>query len=446
MGQDVGASGFCRDCFAPAGENDRRCAACRSPRLIRHPELHQLTTAHLDCDAFYAAIEKRDDPSLRDKPVIVGGQHRGVVSTACYIARIRGVRSAMPMFTARKLCPEAVVISPNMAKYAAVGREVRALMLDLTPLVQPLSIDEAFLDLKGTERLHGRSAALSLGHLAQRIEKEIGITVSIGLSHNKFLAKMASDLDKPRGLSVIGKAETLAFLAARPVGAIWGVGKAMQTELAKDGITMIAQLQTRDRNDLMRRYGTLGARLYHLSRGEDARSVSTEDETKSISAETTFDEDISDYKALERILWQMSDKVSRRAKLDRLAGHTVTLKLKTADFKIRTRNASFQDATVLADRIFTAAQPLLKREATGTAFRLLGVGISHLVEIDPAQTEATLDERAATRAKAEYAIDRLRQKFGKDAIDRGLVFEEEASQTHMASARRKPGPGESRDS
>ncbi|WP_119274014.1 DNA polymerase IV [Taklimakanibacter deserti] len=417
----VGA-GFCRDCFNPVSADDRRCSSCRSPRLLRHPELHHLTTAHLDCDAFYAAIEKRDDPSLRDRPVIVGVQHRGVVSTACYIARIRGVRSAMPMFQALKLCPDATVIPPNMAKYAAVGQQVRELMLALTPLVQPLSIDEAFLDLAGTERLHGRSAAYSLALLGQEIEREIGITVSVGLSHNKFLAKMASDLDKPRGFSVIGRAETLGFLAAKPVSAIWGVGKAMQAELAKDGITMIAQLQTREKVDLMKRYGTLGARLYHLSRGEDARHVSPDDDTKSISAETTFDEDISDYKALERILWQMSEKVSRRAKADRLAGSTVTLKLKTADFKLRTRAASFQDATVLADRIFSAAQPLLKREATGTAFRLLGVGISHLREIDPSSHEATLDERAATRAKAEHAIDRLREKFGRSAVERGLVF------------------------
>ena len=423
MEREISSQGFCRDCFKPASENDRRCPSCRSPRILRHPELHGLSTAHLDCDAFYAAIEKRDNPSLRDKPVIVGGQHRGVVSTACYIARIRGVRSAMPMFQALRLCPEATVIPPNMAKYATVGRQVRDLMLALTPLVQPLSIDEAFLDLAGTERLHGRSAAFSLAHLTQQIEKEIGITVSIGLSHNKFLAKMASDLDKPRGFSVIGRAETLGFLAAKPVSAIWGVGKAMQAELAKDGITMIAQLQTREKIDLMKRYGTLGARLYHLARGEDARNVSPDDDTKSISAETTFDEDISDYKALERILWQMAEKVSRRAKKDRLAGSTVTLKLKTADFKLRTRAASFQDVTVLADRIFSAAQPLLKREATGTAFRLLGVGISHLREIDPTSLEATLDERAQTRAKAEHAVDRLREKFGKSAVERGLAFE-----------------------
>jgi DNA polymerase-4 len=295
-------------------------------------------------------------------------------------------------------------------------------------LVQPLSIDEAFLDLAGTERLHGRSAAFSLAHLAREIEEKIGITVSIGLSHNKFLAKMASDLDKPRGFSVIGRAETLSFLAARPVSAIWGVGKAMQAELAKDGITMIAQLQTREKTELMKRYGVLGMRLYHLARGEDARTVSPDDDTKSISAETTFDEDISDYKALERILWQMSERVSRRAKADRLAGSTVTLKLKTADFKIRTRNASFQDGTFLADRIFSAAQPLLKREATGTAFRLLGVGISHLREIDPSDPEVTLDERLATRAKAEHAIDRLREKYGKSAVERGLAFNREADE------------------
>jgi len=253
-----------------------------------------------------------------------------------------------------------------------------------------------------------------------RILAETGLTASAGVSYNKFLAKMASDLDKPRGFSVIGRVETRAFLAERPVSAIWRVGKAMQAELAKDGITMIAQLQTRDKTDLMKRYGALGARLYHLARGEDARRVSPDEDTKSISAETTFDDDISDFKALERILWQMSEKVSRRAKKEGLAGHTVTLKLKTADFRVRTRNASFKDATLLADRIFSAAQPLLRREATGTAFRLLGVGISQLSELDPTAGDATLDERAATRARAEYAIDRLREKFGNDVVERGL--------------------------
>ncbi|CAN5159387.1 DNA polymerase IV [soil metagenome] len=415
-------SGFCRDCLTLVTGADRRCPECHGPRLLRHAELHSLTTAHLDCDAFYAAVEKRDNPSLRDKPVIVGGGKRGVVSTACYIARIRGVRSAMPMFKALKLCPDAVVVKPSMSKYSAVGREVRALMTAVTPAVQPISIDEAFLDLAGTERLHGQSAAHTLAKLAQTIEREIGITVSIGLSYNKFLAKLASDLEKPRGFSVIGRAEAVSLLATKSVNYIWGVGKAMQAELERDGITSIAHLQIREKSDLLRRYGVMGARLYHLSRGEDERHVSAHDDTKSVSAETTFNEDIADYGTLERILWRLCERVSRRAKDASLAGHTVVLKLKTAAFKSRTRNVSLRDPTFLADRIFTSAQPLLKREATGTSFRLIGVGISGLVSQDHDEATLGLDGRAAARAKAELAIDKLRRKFGESAVERGLAL------------------------
>jgi DNA polymerase IV len=349
--------GFCRDCLAPARKGETRCHECHGPRLLRHPELHGLSIAHLDCDAFYAAIEKRDDPSLKDKPVIVGGAKRGVVSTCCYVARIRGVKSAMPMFKALKLCPDAVVIRPNMEKYVTAGREVRALMQELTPLVEPLSIDEAFMDLTGTERLHRHSPAISLAILAKDIEEKIGITVSIGLSHNKYLAKVASDLDKPRGFSIIGRAEKRAFLAERPVSIIWGVGRALQESLARDGISRIGQLQTMEKSDLMRRYGSIGARLYHLSRGEDVRHVSPDDESKSVGAETTFNEDISDPKALERILWRMCERVSRRAKAEGMAGSTVVLKLKTPDFKIRTRNTTLAEPTFMAARIFDAARP-----------------------------------------------------------------------------------------
>jgi DNA polymerase-4 len=415
-------SGFCRDCLAQVNDHVQRCGHCRSPRLARHPELHRLAIAHLDCDAFYAAVEKRDRPELRDKPVIIGGGHRGVVSTACYIARIKGVKSAMPMFKALKLCPEATVIRPDMQKYSAVGHEVRALMQGLTPLVQPLSIDEAFMDLTGTERLHGASAALSLARLSLAIERQVGITVSIGLSHNKFLAKIASDLDKPRGFSMIGKAETRSFLAQKPVGLIWGVGKAMQAELAKDGLTMIAQLQTQEKSDLMRRYGSMGARLYHLARGEDTREVSIDEETKSIGAETTFNTDISAYEELERILWRMSEKVSRRAKADQLAGQTITLKLKTADFKLRTRATTLSEPTLLASRIFASAQPLLRKESGGTKYRLLGVSISHLVEANPAAETDTLDGKVAAQSRAELAIDKLKAKFGRAAVEKGLVF------------------------
>jgi DNA polymerase-4 len=414
--------GTCRECFAASPPEATRCLHCGSPRLFRHAELHALSTAHIDCDAFYAAVEKRDNPELADRPVIVGGGRRGVVSTACYVARIRGVRSAMPMFKALALCPDAVVIKPDMAKYSAVGRQVRDMMLKLTPLVEPVSIDEAFLDLAGTERLHGASPAISLMRLLKLIENEIGISASAGLSYNKYLAKVASDLDKPRGFSAIGRAQAKQFLANRPVSLIWGVGKAFQEKLERDGINHIGQLQTMERSDLMRRYGVMGARLYELSRGEDHRRVSPDDETKSVSAETTFNEDISDAYELERIMWSLSEKVSRRAKAAALAGLTVTLKLKTADFRIRTRNATLDEPTHLAHRIFETARPLLRKEATGTAFRLIGVGISHLSRREADQEPSSLDAREAAKTKAELAVDRLRQKFGRHAVERGLGF------------------------
>ena len=329
------------------------------------------------------------------------------------------------MFKALKLCPHAVVIKPDMAKYAAAGQVVRALMQDVTPLVEPLSIDEAFLDLRGTQRLHGMSPALTLARLVARITSEVGITASVGLSHNKFLAKLASDLEKPRGFSVLGRSETLSFLASRPVGSIWGVGKSTQEELARDGITSIGQIQQMEKPDLLRRYGSMGARLYHLARGEDRRTVSTDDQVKSISAETTFDTDIRDLEELERILWPLSEKVSRRAKSDGMAGHTVVLKLKTSDFRLRTRSVSLADPTLLAARIYDAALPLLRRETGRTAFRLIGIGISSLVPAIPTQETETLDVTAAARAKAELAVDQIREKFGRAAVARGIGFDQD---------------------
>ena len=415
--------GFCRDCLTLADATAHRCVACGSPRLLRHPELWRLTIAHLDCDAFYAAIEKRDNPELRDKPVIVGGGKRGVVSTACYVARIHGVGSAMPMFKALKACPQAVVIKPDMDKYAAVGRQVRALMRDLTPLVEPVSIDEAFLDLSGTERLHGMSPARTMAAFAQRIEREVGITVSVGLSYNKYLAKVASDLDKPRGFSVIGREEAVAFLATRPVGLIWGVGKAFRDKLSRDGIRTIGQLQTMDKGVLLSRYGSMGARLYHLARGEDDRRVSPDGEAKSVSAETTFNTDISDLAELETILWRLCEKVSRRAKAAAIAGSTAVLKLKTADFRTRTRNRTLDTPTQLADKLFKAARPMLAKEADGTRFRLIGIGFANLVSADEADPGSLLDPLEGKRADAERAIDRVRGKFGNKAIGKGIGFE-----------------------
>ena len=414
--------GFCRDCLAEQKDEVRRCHACGSPRLVRHKELYDLTLAHIDCDAFYAAVEKRDNPELADKPVIIGGGKRGVVSTACYIARIHGVRSAMPMFKALEACPQAIVIRPDMEKYVKVGRQVRALMQELTPLVQPLSIDEAFLELGGTERLHHDPPARTLAKFARRVEKEIGITVSVGLSYCKFLAKVASDLQKPRGFSVIGREEAVEFLAPRPVTTIWGVGKAFAATLEADGIRTIGQLQGMEENDLMRRYGSIGQRLSRLSRGIDDREVHINDAAKSVSAETTFFDDISRYDDLVPILRNLSEKVSWRLKKNGIAGHTVVLKMKTADFKSRTRNRRLEDPTQLADKIFRTGIELLEKEADGTKFRLIGIGVTDLGDAGRADPPDLIDQQSGRRAAAEAAMDKLRDKFGKGTVETGYTF------------------------
>ena len=412
--------GFCRDCRRDVPERAGRCSACGSPRLLHHPQIDALAIAHVDCDAFYATIEKRDDPSLADKPVIVGGRQRGVVLTACYVARTFGVRSAMPMFEARRLCPHASIVRPDMEKYARVGRQVRELMFKLTPLVEPVSIDEAFMDLSGTARLHGMSPAKALAGFAGEVETALGITVSIGLSCNKFLAKIASDLDKPRGFAVLGGGEAAAFLAPKPVTLIFGVGKMAQQRLARDGLRTIGDLQRAGEIDLRRRYGAEGARLAHLARGLDDRPVRAEREAKSISAETTFDHDIADFRPLELRLWRLCEKVSARLKANALAGSTVTLKLKTADFRIRTRAQSLSHPTQLAGRIFAAGRDLLARETDGTMFRLIGIGLSALCDADGADFADLIDRRSA---EAEQAIDRLRERFGDEAVVKGLALD-----------------------
>jgi len=413
---------FCRDCLADAAAQATRCGACSSPRLLYHPDLARFAIAHIDCDAFYAAIEKRDDPALASEPVIVGGGRRGVVATACYVARTYGVRSAMPMFEALRLCPQAKVVRPNMSKYAAVGRQVRQMMLALTPAVEPLSIDEAFLDLSGTERLHGLWPAKVLARFAGEVEKALGITVSIGLSANKFLAKVASDLDKPRGFAVLGPAEAASFLAPKPVSFIFGIGKMSAIRLARDGFHRIADLQKTSEAELTRRYGEEGRRLARLAHGVDSRVVSADRATKSVSAETTFEHDIADFRSLERILWSQTEEVSARLKAKDLAGATVTLKLKTADFKIRTRARSLDTPTQLAQRIFATARALLEREASGARFRLLGVGVSALCAADQADSADLVDGRAA---EAERAVDKVRARFGDQAMVRGLGFDGE---------------------
>ena len=413
---------LCRDCGQRPPPGAGTCPACGSARLLRHRELHDLAIAHLDCDAFYAAIEKRDRPELRDVPVIVGGRHRGVVAACCYAARTYGVHSAMPMFKALKACPDAAVVKPDMNKYAAVGREVRAMMLKLTPLVEPLSIDEAFMDLSGTESLHRASPAATLAGLARRVEDELSITVSIGLSYNKFLAKIASDLDKPRGFAVIGRTEARSFLAGKPVGLLWGVGKAMQKRLAGDGITLIGELSCIDEAALVACYGKIGRRLYQCARGEDDRPVDPDREAKSMSSEITLDEDLSDPDKLRPILWRLAETVARRMKKAGIAGGGVTLKLKTADFRTITRASRLNTATQSAEEMFRAAEPLLAREADGRAFRLIGIGAHDLIEADRVVQSDLFGGVAPSEDKIDKALDAVRDKFGEDAIVRGRGF------------------------
>jgi DNA polymerase IV len=415
---------LCRKCgwSTTAAGRPARCPSCGAPRLIGHEELFALSIAHVDCDAFYASIEKRDDPSLRDRPLIIGGGHRGVVSTCCYIARQSGVRSAMPMFTAKKLCPDAVIIPPNMAKYVSVSREIRVMMDRLTPLVEPLSIDEAFLDLTGTRALHRASPAEVLSRFSRDVEEKTGVTISIGLSHNKFLAKVASDLDKPRGFAVIGKAETLDFLASKPVDMIYGVGKVFSETLRKDGYETIGQLQRAAPEDLMKRYGESGARLARLSRGDDSRAVSSDGEMKTVSAETTFNTDLSTYEELSTELLALSERLSDRLKAKAIIGDTVTLKLKSAGFRLRTRARHLMMPTQLASVLFEAGSQLLAREIDGTAFRLIGIGISGLSEAEGVDPVDLIEPEVARRAAAERAMDSVRTRFGRDAVIRGKLY------------------------
>ncbi|MGZ8362546.1 MAG: DNA polymerase IV [Caulobacteraceae bacterium] len=412
---------LCRDCLWMGEAAVKRCPACGSPRMVNHPELGALTLAHMDCDAFYASVEKRDRPELRDKPVIVGGGHRGVVTTACYIARLSGPRSAMPMFKALKLCPEAVVIKPDFAKYKEASRAIFDRVRALTPLVQPLSLDEAWIDLAGTERLNGGPPVWQLAKLQAEIEREVGVTVSIGLAANKFLAKIASDLDKPRGFSVIGGAEAEAFLAPKPVGILPGVGPVFQKTLERDGFRTVGDLAKAGVKRLGDLYGEHGLRLARLAVGGDSRPVNPDEDRKSVSAETTFNDDISDRAALEDELWPLCEKVAGRMRREGLSGRAVVLKLKTAGFRILTRRRTLAVPTQTAKTLFQVGRELLAAETkAGVEYRLIGIGLSDLAEASAAEDLFADGETKARRN--ESMLDELRAKFGQDAVVSGRAL------------------------
>ncbi|MFN3582730.1 DNA polymerase IV [Phenylobacterium sp.] len=416
---------LCRDCFWTGEAPLRRCPTCGSPRIVAHEELDELCIAHMDCDAFYASVEKRDRPELRDVPVIVGGGKRGVVTTCCYIARIKGVRSAMPMFKALRACPEAVVIKPDFTKYRAESRRILGMAAELTPLVQNLSLDEAWMDLSGTERLHGAPPALTLAKLQARIEAETGLTVSIGLAPNKFLAKIASDLDKPRGFSVIGARSAQAFLAGKPVGILPGVGPAMVASLEKAGYRTVGDLARVDRKVLAERWGAHGLRLHDLAHGRDSRTVNPNEERKGISAETTFNEDLSAVADLEDRLAPLCEKVARQARAGGVAGRVVTLKLRTTDFRIVTRRRTLPVATQTAKTLFAVGRELLAKEAAGRPWRLIGIGIADLVDAEAASADFFAEAERKALA-GERTLDAIRQKFGKDAVTSGRMLKSKA--------------------
>jgi DNA polymerase-4 len=411
---------LCRDCFHTIDvEAPPPCPSCGSRRLVAHPALLTLAVAHVDCDAFYASIEKRDRPELVTRPVIVGGGRRGVVAAACYVARTRGVRSAMPMFKALAACPDAVVIKPDMAKYVAAAREVRELMESLTPLVQPLSIDEAVLDLSGTEALHRAPPAVTLARFARAVEREVGITVSIGLAPNRLLAKLAAERDKPRGFAVLAQDEAREWLATQPVTLLPGVGPALARRLEAAGFTRLGQLALLDAREAAKRFGEDGPGLAARARGEDNRRIDPARETKSISAETTFDTDLRDLPALEAPLWRLCEKLGRRLAEKGLAASGVVLKLKTAQFQTRTRNVRLPRPTRLPETLFAAARPLLAKEATGAAFRLIGIGAQPLAPGNHADLPDLADPDAGRRAARWAAVEKLRARFGADAIGSG---------------------------
>ncbi|MEL6830787.1 MAG: DNA polymerase IV, partial [Pseudomonadota bacterium] len=411
---------LCRDCdFETTRIDGTNCPSCGSARLVDHQDIRTLAIAHIDCDAFFAAIEKRDNPELRDKPVIVGGGRRGVVSTACYIARLHGVHSAQPMFKALKACPEAFVVKPRRDAYVDASKQIREKLVALTPLVQMVSIDEAFLDLSGTERVHGVPPAVALNRLARDIEADLGLTISIGLSENKSLAKTASELDKPRGFAALSAAEAPEFLAPRPIHFLHGVGKQLARKLERDGLSTIADLQRFSQRELILRYGETGQWLHERAFGRDNRPVRADTERKSVSAERTFDVDLADQATLEDRLWEVCDETARRSKRHGVEGATITMKLKTQQFKTLTRSTTLTTPTQLAQTLFRATQPLLAKEVgTGQAYRLIGVGLSHL---SPAKGDAPdlIDPSVEKRAKAERASDLARDRFGDAAVTTG---------------------------
>ena len=377
---------------------------------------------HCDMDAFYASVEERDRPELVGKPVIVGGspEKRGVVSAANYVARKYGVHSAMAAVTARRLCPQGVYLPPRIGYYAEVSREIRDIFERFTPLVEPLSLDEAFLDVTGSEGLFG--PAVEIGRQLKRaIRAELRLVASVGVAPNKFLAKIASDLKKPDALVVVEPGQVREFLDPLPVERLWGVGRQSSKVFQRLGIRTIAQLREWPQDALQSHFGSSGEHLWNLARGIDDRPVVPERDAKSISHETTFEQDITDMEVLRAWLVGLTEQVACRLRRHELRGRTVQLKVRFADFSLITRSQTLPEPTSITDELWRVADEMLcqRLPAAHLPIRLLGMGVSSLDDTGMVQQMLFDQEDRQKQSRADAVADQIKERFGPGALRRG---------------------------
>lgn len=392
---------------------------------------------HVDMDAFYASVEERDDPSLRGKPVIVGGtpEGRGVVAAANYVVRKFGVHSAMATAKAMKLCPNAIVLRPRMEHYAQISNQIREIFQRYTPDVEPLSLDEAFLDVTGSVQLFGTVEAIGQA-IKSDIRSELDLVASVGVAPNKFLAKLASDMDKPDGFTVIQPDAVESFLAPLPVGRIWGVGKVTGQRFEHLGIQTIGQLRTLSLQQLQHEFGQHGEHFWQLARGIDNRAVIADREAKSISHETTFPEDIADMEVLRAWLMELTEQVARRLRSHEIQGRTVHLKIRYSNFDTYTRSKSVTPATNATNQLWSVASQLLTSELPDRplSVRLLGMGVSNLQKQRPVQQNLFAEDDDEKDTRLDQAADKIRSRFGTGSLRRASTVQ------HNAEHKPQPRP------
>jgi len=392
---------------------------CRERRII-----------HMDMDAFFAAVEQRDDPTLRGKPVVVGGspEGRGVVAAASYEARRYGIHSAMPSAEARRRCPDVVFITPNHEKYRSISAQIMALLQQYTPQLEQLSVDEAFLDVTGSLRLYGSARRIG-EQIRQRINDTLDLTASVGIGPNKFVAKLASEQAKPDGLLEIEPGQVQEFLAPLPVEALWGVGESTARELHRLGFSTIGQIQKCPPSELAAQLGTYGRTIDRLARGQDNSPVRTDRERKSVSHEQTFPKDTADVHFLRTRLLELSDRVGHRLRSYRLKGRTITLKLRFSDFRTFTRSITLPRPTDSDQQIYRSACGLLKAVTLARRkVRLLGVAVSNL---DTAEQLPLFDQLSSSRSAIDSALDTVRQRFGPDSLRRARLVDDDSTDSEI---------------